>query len=200
MNIDRYILFLSLLFFFSNCGPTKTVIRTKVEAKIDLSGKWNDTDSRLTSEKLAISLLNSSWLYNYLIEHNKKPIIITGKIRNKTSEHIETNLFGRDIERELIKSGKVKFVASNAERVDIRIERLDQQQYSSIESSKRLAEETGADFILAGTIFSQIDSIEGQSVKYYQVDLALINLETNEKVWMDSKKIKKIVEQSKYKW
>jgi len=52
--------------------------------------------------------------------------------------------------------------------------------------------------MLKGVISTQNDSFDGQAVKFYQVDLELINLETNEKVWLDSKKIKKLVEQAGY--
>ena len=106
----------------------------------------------------------------------------------------------KDIEREFINSGKVKFVATSEERKEVRDERLEQQSYASDETAKRLAAETGADFMLKGSIKTHIDAIEGKQIKFYQVDMELINVETNEKVWMDSKKIKKFVKQKKAKW
>lgn len=51
----------------------------------------------------------------------------------------------------------------------------------------------GADFMLQGTINSIVDSYKKEQVVYYQVDLELTNLETNEVVWMGDKKIKKQV-------
>jgi uncharacterized protein (TIGR02722 family) len=189
-----------LLLLLAACGPSRTVQRTSVDTTVDLSGRWNDTDSRLTAKKMINGLLDSRWITNFKKEYNRKPVVIVGTIRNNSSEHIQTKVFSKDIERELINSGEVKFVATAEERAEIRGERSDQQQYSSMETAKRLANETGADFMLKGVISTQNDSFDGQAVKYYQVDLELINLETNEKVWMDSKKIKKIVEQSGYKF
>ena len=198
----KIILFTTKLFllFLVACGPSRTVQRTSVDTTVDLSGRWNDTDSRLTAKKMIDGLLDSRWITNFQKEHNRKPVIIVGTIRNNSSEHIQTKIFIKDIERELINSGEVKFVASSDERSEVRDERADQQQYSSMETAKRLANETGADFMLKGVISTQNDYFDGQAVKYYQVDLELINLETNEKVWMDTKKIKKIVEQSGYKF
>jgi uncharacterized protein (TIGR02722 family) len=197
-NLLKSLLLINLIIFIAGCGPSRTVQRTASDTSVDLSGRWNDTDSRLTAQKMVNALLDARWISNYTKDNQKKPVIIVGNIKNNSSEHIQTKVFTKDIERELINSGEVKFVASSEERSEIRDERSEQQQYSSMETAKRLANETGADFMLKGVISTQNDSFDGQAVKFYQVDLELINLETNEKVWLDSKKIKKLVEQAGY--
>jgi len=67
------------------------------------------------------------------------------------------------------------------------------QGYTSPETAKKWGLELGADFMLQGTINSIVDSYKKEQVVYYQVDLELTNLETNEVVWMGDKKIKKQV-------
>ena len=47
-----------------------------------------------------------------------------------------------------------------------------------------------------GDITSIIDAEGGQQVKYYQVNLELVNVETNRKAWIGEKKLKKLVSQS----
>jgi len=199
-NLFTLLIISSLILFLAGCGSSRTVQRTSSDTTVDLSGRWNDTDSRITAKKMVDGLLDSRWIINFDKKNDTRPVLIVGNIKNNSSEHIQTKIFSKDIERELINSGEVKFVASSEERAEIRDERAEQQQYSSMETAKRLANETGADFILKGVISTQNDSFDGQAVKYYQVDLELINLETNEKVWMDSKKIKKLVEQAGYKF
>ena len=199
-NLFTLIIFSSLILFLAGCGSSRTVQRTSSDTTVDLSGRWNDTDSRLTAKKMVDGLLDSRWIINFNKENDRKPVVIVGNIKNNSSEHIQTKIFSKDIERELINSGEVKFVASSEERAEIRDERAEQQQYSSMETAKRLANETGADYMLKGVISTQNDSFDGQAVKYYQVDLEMIHLETNEKVWMDSKKIKKLVDQAGYKF
>ncbi len=200
-NLLTLFILSSLILFLAGCGSSsRTVQRTASDTTVDLSGRWNDTDSRLTAKKMVDGLLDSRWILKFDKENDRRPVVIVGNIKNNSSEHIQTKIFSKDIERELINSGEVKFVASSAERAEIRDERDEQQQYSSMETAKRLANETGADFMLKGVISTQNDSFDGQSVKYYQVDLEMINLETNEKVWMDSKKIKKLVDQAGYKF
>lgn len=166
----------------------------------DLSGKWNDTDSRLVAKKIVKTILSNNWLFNFIKEYNEKPVVIVGNITNKTSEHINTEIFCKDIERALINSGKVRFVAGSQQRKEVREERLDQQTHASMETAKKLANELGADFMLKGSLKSIEDSVEGEKVVYYQADLELINLESNEISWIGSKKIKKKIERSGYKW
>ena len=60
-----------------------------------------------------------------------------------------------------------------------------------------MGEEKGADFMLKGTINTIIDASGSTQLRYYQVDLTLISLADNRKVWAGQKKIKKLVERSK---
>ncbi len=182
------------------CSTTKEVNRVATDTQIDLSGRWNDTDSRLVSEDIVKKMLTGNWLQNYIMENGKKPFVTVGDIKNKTSEHIETKTFVKDIQKEIINSGKISFVASKKERQEIREERLEQQSFASEETAKQLAEEIGADFILQGSISSIEDTYDNQKVVFYTVDLQLVNTETNEIVWNDDAEQKKQVTKKKYKF
>ncbi len=199
--LKKSVLLIAVLALIISCsGPSRQVSRVGVDTTIDLSGRWNDADARMVSEKIVDDVLDANWLFSWMGDNQEKPIVIVGTIGNKTSEHINTETFSADIERELVNSGKVRFVAAKKQRDEIRDERLDQQSQASEETSKRLAQELGADFMLQGTLSSIEDAIDGKKVVYYQADMNLVNLETNEIVWMGSKKIKKFVAQSKLKW
>ena len=124
--------------------------------------------------------------------------MVVGKIRNKSSEQIAVETFVKDIERELINSGKVTFVASKDEREQVREERKDQQDFASPETFKQFYKEIGADYLMTGVINSIQDAVEGEKVVFYQIDLELINIETNTKAWIGNKKIKKYIGQDKY--
>jgi uncharacterized protein (TIGR02722 family) len=202
MKIKNSIILMGIAFLLMSCGgPNRTVTRVAVDQATDLSGKWNDTDARQVAEEMIRDVVSRPWLSDYKMEHDgQKPTVIVGTIRNRSSEHIDTGTFIADFERELINSGKVKFVASAKQRGEIRAERMDQQSNASMETAKRLANETGADFMLQGSIKTITDKVEGTKVVFYQVDLELINLETNEKVWIGQKKIKKIIDQKDYSW
>lgn len=197
-HFNRSIFFAVLLLI--GCGPSREVSRIGADQQTDLSGKWNETDSRLVAEQMISSVLGRPWLSEFVSANSKKPIVIVGTVRNLSSEHIQTDIFVKDIERELVNSGKVTFVASKQEREEVREERLDQQVQATEETAKRLAAEAGADFMLKGSIKDVVDRVDGTETKFYQVDMELVNVETNEKVWIDTKKIKKVVERSGSSW
>jgi uncharacterized protein (TIGR02722 family) len=182
-----------------SCGSTRSVSRVGADEQIDLSGRWNDTDAQLVAETMIKDVMGWPWLAEFTQANGKKPIVIVGAIRNRSSEHIDTSLFTKSIERELLKTGKVSFVANDAEREGLRDERMQQQTESSAESMKRLGQETGADFMLQGQISSVTDAVDGKKVVFYKVNLELVNIETNEKVWIGDKQIKKLVGQNALK-
>jgi uncharacterized protein (TIGR02722 family) len=187
---------LSLLLFLAGCAtPSRTVQRTSSDTQTDLSGRWNDTDARLVAEEMVDDMLNRPWIDRFSGEEGREPVVIVGAVRNQSSEHIDTSIFITDIERELINSGMVRFVATAEAREEIRDERMDQQTQASEETIARLGEETGADFMMQGSISSTVDAVEGERAVFYQVDMELIRIQTNEKVWIGSKEIKKIIEQ-----
>jgi penicillin-binding protein activator len=201
MIILRTFLLLALLMFLTNCGgSSRKVTRIQADQNTDISGRWNDTDSRQTANAMISDLLSKSWISNFVNESTRKPFVIVGQIRNKSSEHIPIATFVKDIEKELVNSGQVSFVASAIEREGVRDERMDQQSYSSTETAKELANEQAADYMLQGVINSIVDSFEGQKVVYYQINLELVDLESNTKVWLGDKKIKKSIVQDKHKW
>ena len=188
------------ILLFAGCSSQRQVTRLDPESQTDLSGKWNDTDSRLVAEEMISDALSRPWLVNFIQAAGRKPVVTVGRIRNKSSEHIDVETFTTDFERELINSGSVSFVANKFQRDDVRDERFDQDEWASAETKKKLREELGADFILLGAIKSITDQLEGKMTVSYQTDLELINIQTNEKVWIGTKDIKKGISQGKTKW
>jgi hypothetical protein len=139
------------------------------------------------------------WASEFTAANGKKPAIIVGTIRNKSSEHIEVIPFIKAIEREVINSGTAKIVASAEEREQLRAERLDQQEYASEETAKKLAQEYGADYMLEGVITTITDQLDKKKAIFYQVNLELIHIQSNEKCWIGNTEIKKIITKSKVK-
>jgi len=181
------------------CSGGKQVQRIDPGTTTDLSGRWNDTDSRLVADEMISDCLSRPWRSQHWEKEGKKPIVIVGQIRNKSTEHIATGTFIGDIERAFINSGEAEIVASAEEREQIRDERADQQQYSSDESMAQWGRELGADYMLGGVINTIEDKEGGEMVMFYQVDLNLIDLERNTKVWQGQKKIKKYIGRGSYK-
>ena len=197
-KIPLVCLTLVLSLFLGACGTQ--VKRMDAAETVDLSGAWNDSDSRLVSEEMINDMLERPWIRNYSNKHKRLPAVIVGEIRNLSHEHINVNTFISDIERAMINSGRVNFVASRSEREEIREERKDQDINASEETRKAMGREMGADFMLKGTINTIIDMEGSTQLRYYQVDLTLISLADNRKVWLGQKKIKKLIKNSKLRY
>jgi uncharacterized protein (TIGR02722 family) len=180
------------------CASRPQVTRTSSDEIIDVSGYWNDTDSQLVSIEMVDDSLSRVWIDEWRGASGAKPVVIVGSIRNQSSEHINTRTFTKDLERALVNSGRVRLVASSDERSGMRTERIDQLRNATIDTAKSMGKEIGADFMLIGGINSIVDAAGGTKLRFYQVELEVVNLESNEKVWIGQKKIKKIVTQSRF--
>lgn len=189
---------LTMLLLAGGCATS--VERMDAGEVKDLSGAWNDTDSQQVSEEMIRDVLSRGWMAEFMNRKNRQPALIVGEVRNLSHEHINVNTFVADMERALINSGKVKFVASSTERDEIRTERKDMDLNASEATRKAMGQEQGADFMLKGTINTIIDASGSTQVRFYQVDLTLISLVDNNKVWIGQKKIKKLVERSKLRF
>ncbi len=186
--------FIPLLFLAAALTACGTSVKRMDTGEVkDLSGAWNDTDSQLVSAEMIKDVLSRQWLNDFTQDHKHRPAVIVGEIRNLSAEHINVNTFVGDMERELINSDRVQFVASSTERQEIREERKDMDVNASEATRKAAGQERGADFMLKGTINTIIDTSGSEQVRYYQVDLTLISLVDNRKVWVGQKKIKKEV-------
>lgn len=186
-------LFVVALVVLSFASCSRQVTRVSPDQQIDLSGRWNDSDSKLAADALIDQVLNQGWIGNFKQEFDRKPVVTVGLITNKSSEHIDSDTYIKDIEKAILNDGRVRLVQAGAKREELRQERADQQDFASKETIKKWGRELGADFILQGDITSIIDSYKKEKVRYYQLNLELTNLESNELVWMGDKKIKKYV-------
>lgn len=188
---------IALMVIMTGCAGQQ-VQRVDSSTITDLSGRWNDTDSQLVAEQIVENMTSKPWLGKFTKAKGREPRVIVGAIRNKSDEHIEIETFRKDIEGALTNSGEVMFVASKEERDEMREERTDMQEYSSEDTMKAFKKEKAADFMMKGVLTSIPDEKGGVKAVYYQVDFELFDLESNEKVWVGQKKIKKVISKSSF--
>ena len=199
----RYLIFviISIIALVSGCATGPKIERVESDTTVDVSGRWNDTDSRLVAQEMINDCLSRSWVDRFQARNNQHiPSVIVGRVRNRSHEHINVQTFVKNLERSLINSGRVQFVASKGKREQIRSEREDQARNASDESMKGPGQELGADFMLIGTINTIRDEIKGTAVMYYQVNLELVSLTDNVKAWIGEKQIKKVITRPKVGW
>ena len=189
----------SLAFLIACGGCSKKVSRIDASSTTDLSGKWNDTDSRLVATEMINDCLSRPWYNKVSQELGRNPTVVVGKVKNKSHEHISVETFTKDMERALINSGLVDFVANAEARSELRAEVADQMGNASADTQIEAGQETGANLMLTGTINSIIDQEGGHQVIFYQIDMELIDLKTHKKLWIGDKKIKKDISNASVK-
>jgi uncharacterized protein (TIGR02722 family) len=204
INNTMYRRLLPILFIvalITACSAPKQVSRVAADTQTDLSGRWNDTDARLVAEEMIDDALSRPWLENFRLDNSEVPVTMVGRVRNETMEHIDTEVFTKELERAFVNSGMVDVVASLSETQQIRDIRSDQQSYASFETAAALGKEVGADFVIIGNISSILDESSSgrQASIFYTVNLEMVNVETNRKVWIGNKQIKKLIERRRYR-
>ncbi|MCP3908357.1 MAG: penicillin-binding protein activator LpoB [Oceanicoccus sp.] len=198
LNRIKYGLIIGAAILLSACGTT--VKRIDANETVDLSGVWNDSDSRMVAEEMIQDSLSRVWISQFTASSGRPPAVIVGTVRNLSHEHINVNTFVADMSRSLVNSGQVDFVASSNERNEIREERKDQDLNATEDTRNAAGQEQGADFMLTGQINTIIDVEGKEQVRYYQIDLTMVSMANNRKVWLGQKKIKKLVKNGKMRF
>ena len=184
---------LALAVVFASC--THSVKRVDANTQMDLSGYWNDTDLRLASEYLIKECLATPRLSTYNATFGRPPVIIVGRFKNNSDEHIDTSILSQRLEASILSSGKAEFVVSGDLRDEIRAERMDQQQgYTDDATMARIGREVGADFMLTGTVKTIVDRYDKTATRSYFITAELTDITTNRRLWIgEYNEIKKVI-------
>lgn len=184
-------LILFLAFAAASCA--RSVTRLSPDTSVDLSGRWNDTDSRKVADQMIYDLFNSEDFKEYANAKGKKPVIIIGNILNRTSEHIDADNYIRKFEVVIHNSNVADLVGSGYFRDQLRRGRADQQDFADPATVKQFGKELGADLMLFGEMTSEVDDYNNRRVVNYVTTLFLTDIETNRRVWYGQNEIKKLI-------
>jgi uncharacterized protein (TIGR02722 family) len=193
-NFCRFLtLCLAVLALAAGCATT-SVSRVDSDTQIDLSGYWNDTDVRIVCDSLIRACLDAPRVTQAIAQKGRLPVILIGRFKNDSDEHIDTSIISKTMEVAIFNSGKADFVAGGDTREELRAERQDQQGNASESTASALANETGADFLLTGAVKTIVDRAGGTTTRTYYVSAELSNIESNQRWWMDqTSEIKKVI-------
>jgi len=178
----------------TGCEKSQRVERVDPSEVLDYQVKFDEDDAREVADAMIADALSRPWIDNWMAESGgKRPTIIVGDIQNNTSDYIDSGIFTVAFERDLLNSGRAAIVASSGERSQIRDERAQGQDWSRPETVKRMAYELGADMMLIGRISENRETHRNKKrlIRYYQVSMELIDLESNQKVWIGIHEIEK---------
>jgi uncharacterized protein (TIGR02722 family) len=187
----RICILLAIALFISSCA--RQVTRVNPDQSYDLSGRWNDTDSKTVATAMINELMTSEKFKEYAKAKGKKPTLIVGLISNKTSEHIDAATYIKKFEVAIFNSSVADLVESDSFRDKLRNERAQQQDFASPETMAKWGEEVGADLMLFGEMTSETDVYNKKRVVNYITTLFLTDMETNKRVWYGQNEIKKFI-------
>ena len=193
---------MSMMACISTRGNSRQVTRVSADSQTDLSGNWNDTDARMVSDALLRDCFASAWIQNFVQEEGRKPAIRVRSIVNKTDEHIDSQVFIKNIERAVINSGKARVLAQKGAELGAVEEEQDRAVSGRLsdDSSVSVGNETGADYVVSVRVTSILDQVRGKQAKLYKVNMEMLHSSTGEKVWIGDHEIKKLVSQSRVRW
>lgn len=188
ISILTILLFLTVT-FIQGCGP-KAFTKGGYDDPnkvILLDDKFGENDMQLISNQLVDSLSKS----DKIAKLSQPPVVMVGRVRNRTSEHIDVKSITDKIRTALIKSGKFRFADKEA-----REELAEEYEYQGgkfvdKKSAKGAGKQIGVDFLITGDVASNVQEVGKDKVVYYKTTLNLINLETNIIEWSDEKEIRK---------
>lgn len=189
----KYFAISSLLILFLLASCARSVTRLDPNQSVNLSGRWNDTDSRQVANKMISDLLGNEKFKDYAKQLGKKPTIIVGLVRNKTSEHIEADTYIKKLELAIFNSGVADLVESDSFRDKLREERVQQQDFADPATVAKWGKEAGANLMLFGEMTSETDLYQKERLVNYITTLFLTDMETNKRVWFGQEEIKKYV-------
>ena len=195
MNIRKTvpIIFLTVV-FLAGCGGMR-VNYGDPEAVETVTVDYGSTDLQSIAERMVESLLVHPVLEG-------RPVVYVSRIRNKTSEHIDTEAITDKIKTAMLKSGKVRFTAVS----EVNQEMIEQLKYQSesgmVDPTTRTAigRQVGADLMLYGDIISIVKSEGRKRDVYYKISLELADLQTGLIEWSEEKEIRKQAKKSLIGW
>lgn len=152
-----------------------------------LSDQFNENDLQLIAKKMVESLSTSG----SFAQIQGQPVVVVGKLKNSTSEHIDLNSLRDKIVVQLSKTGKFRFQDKDA-RQDVAEEYEYQGSgYVDPNAAKGKGQQISADYIFTGEISSIVQEVGSDKSVYYKMTGKLTNLKTGIMEWTDEKELRK---------
>ena len=154
------------------------------------TAEFGSTDLQQMAEKMVDSMLSFPPIVE--VTANSRPVAFVDRIKNKTTEHIDTESITDTISTRLLRSGKFRFV--DMTKVETVREQMDFQTDSGMvnpATAVKIGKQIGAQYMLYGNLSSIVKSDGSTKDVYYKLTLRLIHLETGIIEWSDEKEIRK---------
>lgn len=145
-------------------------------------------------QKIAAEMVDSMMMSGSVaaITRDQRPIVFVERIKNKTSEHIDTESITDMISTKMLNSGKFRFV--DMDRVESVREQLNFQNTDELVNQStaiQFGKMVGAQYMLYGNLSSIVKNAGSDKDVYYKMTMRLMDLETGLIEWADETEIRK---------
>jgi uncharacterized protein (TIGR02722 family) len=151
---------------------------------------FGSTDLQKIADQMTASLIQSPVVGT--MTANKRPIVFVDTVKNKTSEHIDTESLTDSISTQLLRSGKFRFV--DMTKVTAVREQLNYQNEGDLVNPNKAVQfgkQVGAEYMLYGNLASIVKTNSDKSDVYYKFTMRLMDLESGLVEWADETEIRK---------
>lgn len=160
-----------------------------------VTADFGSTDLQMTAEKMVDSMLAFPPVVQ--VTTQKRPMLYVDKVKNKTTEHIDTESVTDTITTKLLQSGK--FRLTDMTKVEELQRQLDYQNKSGMvddSTSAKIGRQIGAEYMLYGNLSSIVKRDGSTKDVYYKFTLKLMHIESGSIEWQDEKEIRKVQKRS----
>ena len=196
----RLIVSASLVGLLAACGGPRAFTRGTYEDPNTiemLSDQFNENDLQLIAKKMVNSLAGSP---RFAQPGQQFPVVLVGRMKNKTSEHIDMRSLADKIQTGLAQTGRFALL-DKAAREDLAEEYEYQQSgYVRPDQAKGPGEQISADYLLTGELASIVQQVGNDKLVYYKMTVKLNNVRTGIVEWTDEKEIRKKFEKKHISW
>ncbi|WP_299492454.1 penicillin-binding protein activator LpoB [uncultured Shewanella sp.] len=189
MKNVKFIFIITFLIALAGCqSKVQYGDATEVET---VNANFGSTDLQAITTKMVNSMLTFPPVV--ALTANDRPIIFVDRIKNKTSEHIDTESVTDSISNQLLRSGKFRFI--DMTKVDSVRKQLDYQNNSGMvdpSTAINFGRQIGAQYMLYGNLSSIVKQAGSTKDVYYKMTMRLMDLQTGLIEWSDEKEIRKV--------
>ena len=184
------LLALAMALMLSGCASR--VDYGDAQARETVTADFGSTDLQMIATKMVDDMM----VFPPIVEmtRDRRPVLFVDRIKNKTSEHIDTESVTDTIQSKLINSGKFRFVDMSV--VDRVREQLEYQQDSGMvdqASAAQMGRQIGAEFMLYGNLSSIVKRDDSTKDVYYKFTLKLLNIQSGIIEWSGEKEILSLI-------
>ncbi len=171
-------------------GCSNTVSYGDAQAVETKTIEFGSTDLQKIAGEMVDSMMMSGSIA--AITRNSRPIVFVDGIKNKTSEHIDTESITDTISTKMLNSGKFRFVdMERIESVRKQLQFQNNDQLVDTSSAIQFGKMVGAQYMLYGNLSSIVKSAGSDQDVYYKMTMRLMDLSSGLIEWADETEIRK---------